>query len=60
MPLPIHQLQARTRRQKIESRKIGMGEIDPEECTDTLNKLILDFYNCYLKGQGGFGVQEHY
>ena len=40
--------------------KLGTGEIEPEQCTDTLNKLILDFFNCYLKGQGEFSVQEHY
>ena len=42
------------------AKQLGTGEIDPEECTDTLNKLILDFYNCYLKGQGEFSVQEQY
>lgn len=42
------------------AEKLGTGEIEPEQCTDTLNKLILDFYNCYLKGQGEFSVQEHY
>ena len=40
--------------------KLGTGDIDPEKCTDTLNQLILDFYNCYLKDQGVFSVQEHY
>lgn len=42
------------------AKKLGMGEIEPEKCTDTLNELILDFYNCYLKGQGEFSVQENY
>ena len=42
------------------AKKLGTGEIDPEQCTDTLNKLILDFYNCYLKEQGAFSVQEQY
>ena len=42
------------------AEKLGTGEIEPEQCTDTLNKLILDFYNCYLKGQDEFSVQEHY
>ena len=42
------------------AKQLGTGEIDPEKCTDTLNKLILDFYDCYLKGQGEFSVQEHY
>ena len=42
------------------AEKLGTGEIDPEQCTDTLNKLILDFYDHYLKGQGEFSVQEQY
>ncbi|MCR4645779.1 MAG: hypothetical protein K5695_10300 [Oscillospiraceae bacterium] len=42
------------------AKQLGTGEIDPEQCTDTLNKLILDFYNCYLKEQGVFSAQEHY
>ena len=42
------------------AEKLGTGDIDPEQCTDTLNKLILDFYNCYLKDQGEFSVEEHY
>ena len=42
------------------AEKLGTGEIDPEQCTDTLNKLILDFYDYYLKGQGEFSVQEQY
>ena len=42
------------------AKKLGTGEIDPEQCTDTLNALILDFFNCTLKGQGEFSVQESY
>ena len=42
------------------AKQLGTGDIDPEKCTDTLNGLILDFFDCYLKGQGEFGVQEHY
>ena len=42
------------------AKQLGTGEIDPEQCTDTLNKLILEFYNCFLKGQGVFSVQEQY
>ncbi len=42
------------------AKQLGTGEIGPEYCTDTLNKLILDFYNCHLKDQGEFSVQERY
>ena len=42
------------------AEKLGTGDIEPEKCTDTLNRLILDFFDCYLKGQGEFSVQESY
>ena len=42
------------------AKQLGTGTINPETCTDTLNKLILDFFNCYLKDEGDFSVQEHY
>lgn len=38
--------------------QLGTGSIDPGVCTDQLNALILDFFNCYLKGQGDFSVNE--
>lgn len=34
--------------------------VDHEECTDTLNRIILDFFDCYLKGEGQFAVNESY
>jgi len=42
------------------AKQLGTGDIDPEQCTDTLNELILEFFDAYLKGQGEFSVQEHY
>lgn len=29
-----------------------------EECLKTINKLTLDFFNCYLKGEGRFSTEE--
>ena len=37
---------------------LGTGEIDPAECTDRLNSLILSFFDCYLKDQGNFSITE--
>ena len=34
--------------------------VNHEECTDTLNRIVLDFFNCYLKGEGHFAVNESY
>ena len=39
---------------------LGKGSVDSEYCIDTTNKLILEFFNCYLKGEGTFSLQESY
>ena len=39
---------------------LGVGEVDPEECVVKMNKLVLDYYNCYLKDLGEAVVQEGY
>lgn len=36
------------------------SRVDHEECIDTVNALVLDFFDCYLKGQGSFDVNESY
>jgi len=39
---------------------LGIGTVDPEECVIRMNRLILDYYNCYLKAMGEVVVQEGY
>lgn len=39
---------------------LGVGEVNPEECVVKMNQLILDYYNCYLKGMGEVTVNESY
>lgn len=39
---------------------LGKGSVDSEYCIDTTNALVLEFFNCYLKGEGTFSVQESY
>ena len=39
---------------------LGTGSVDPGECIDTMNSIILRFYDCYLKGEGEFSVEESY
>lgn len=36
------------------------SSVDHEACTDTLNRIVLNFYDCYLKGEGTFAVNESY
>lgn len=39
---------------------LGIGTVDPEECIVKMNRLVLDYYNCYLKDLGEAEVQEAY
>ncbi len=39
---------------------LGTGSVDPGECIDTMNGIILRFYDCYLKNEGEFSVEESY
>ena len=42
------------------AKNLGMGSADPGECIDRVNKLCLEFFDTYLKGQGQFSVNECY
>ena len=39
---------------------LGTGDVDPEECIDQVNALVLEFFDHYLKGKGTFKVKEYY
>ena len=39
---------------------LGSGERSTEEVMTTVNSLVLQFFNCYLKGEGVFTAQEIY
>ena len=39
---------------------LGSGERSTEETMTTVNSLVLSFFNCYLKGEGVFTVQDIY
>ncbi|WP_342356842.1 hypothetical protein [Paenibacillus alvei] len=32
----------------------GRTEIDPYYCLETMNHILVEFFDCYLKGQGSF------
>lgn len=34
--------------------------VDKYYCIETMNRLVLEFFNCYLKGAGSFTVKETY
>lgn len=42
------------------AKMLGTGEVNPEECMQTVNRLVLAFFDEYLKGMGTFTVQEGY
>lgn len=39
---------------------LGVGEADAEECIVKMNRLVLDYFNCYLKNMGEVTVNESY
>ena len=39
---------------------LGTGDVDNEEMLKTMNGLVLEFFDCYLKGEGNFEVSEYY
>lgn len=39
---------------------LGTGDVNSEECMQTVNQLVLKFFDTYLKGEGEFTVEEGY
>jgi dienelactone hydrolase len=39
---------------------LGSGDVNSEECIDQINEITLNFFNCYLKGNGEFTVNDKY
>lgn len=39
---------------------LGVGEVDATECITTMNEIILEYYNHYLKDEGEFTIKESY
>ena len=39
---------------------LGSGERDTKETMTIVNSLVLEFFNCYLKGEGVFTANEAY
>lgn len=36
------------------------ADVDKYYCIETMNKLVLEFFNCYVKGEGSFAANEYY
>lgn len=41
-------------------KMLGSGERDKKETMMIVNSIVLEFFDCYLKGESGFSVQEIY
>lgn len=39
---------------------LGTGSVDETECIETMNEIILEFFDCYLKGEGEANIKESY
>ena len=42
------------------AKMLGSGDVDHAFMTDTVNSLEVQFFDCYLKGEGQFSVNESY
>ncbi len=42
------------------AKMLGSGNVDHGFVSDTVNSLEVRFFDCYLKGEGSFDVNEHY
>ena len=42
------------------AKMLGSGDIDNGKAIDQVNSLVLAFFDCYLKGEGDFSVNESY
>lgn len=42
------------------AKSLGVGTIDADHCIDTMNAIVLEYMNHYLKGEGEFHLQESY
>ncbi|MBR4403643.1 MAG: hypothetical protein IKT10_00880, partial [Clostridiales bacterium] len=42
------------------AKMLGSGDVDHAYVADTVNSLEVRFFDCYLKGEGQFTVNEYY
>lgn len=42
------------------SSLLGTGEVDAKECIETMNEIVLNYFNYYLKGEGELIINESY
>ena len=42
------------------AKNLGTGDVDNVVMIDTVNGLVVRFFDCYLKGEGNFSVNEYY
>jgi len=42
------------------AKMLGVGTIDKRYCIETMNKVVLEFFNCYLKDSGVPQIEKEY
>ena len=42
------------------AKMLGVGTIDDRYCIETMNKVVLEFFNCYLKDAGIPKIEKEY
>ena len=42
------------------AKMLGVGSIDERSCIETMNEVVLEFFNCYLKDTGEPKIEKEY
>ncbi len=42
------------------AKMLGVGSVDPQSCIEEMNRLVLDFFDSYLKGKGQVTIRAEY
>ncbi|HHV13442.1 MAG TPA: hypothetical protein GXX75_24520 [Clostridiales bacterium] len=42
------------------AKKLGVGTVDARYCIETMNEVVLEFFNCYLKDAGEPKIEKEY
>ena len=44
----------------ILARLLGVGEVNARECIENVNHVVLNWFDCYLKGKEPLDIKDEY
>ncbi len=42
------------------ARLLGVGKVDKRECIENVNQMVLNWFDCYLKGKESLDIADEY